>query len=433
MSRLVVNPGTPQAWEIQLKQGRNLLGRGGSSDFKIDDLSVSGSHCQIVVGDDSVLIQDLGSTNGTFVNHSPIQEAKLETGQTIRLGGVEMVYYFDETEPVTITEVRPPPLRPLTVSAPPLPASVPPMASSAVQNAPGFCRFHPKSPARFLCKKCNRTFCELCVVGRNVGGAVRKTCRTCGVECVPLETHLLRPSAPKGFFARLPGVVIYPFRGSGLLILVVATLVFAGLQFISASWLMIMTKMIALGYLFSFMQNIIHSTAAEDEEMPSLPGMDELFGAFFRLAGTVLVSFGVPIGLLVSRFFEVDVPMSAIIITGVLGSLYFPMAFLAVAMKDTVLSANPLIVIPAILKVPLQYLVTAILFASIFGIGQLGNLIMGGVEGISLTTRSTSMFWFSLALLAGWSFFSVYLLTINMRILGLLYVTNKHKLGWFSH
>jgi hypothetical protein len=30
-----------------------------------------------------------------------------------------------------------------------------------------------------------------------------------------------------------------------------------------------------------------------------------------------------------------------------------------------------------------------------------------------------------------WSFVSVYLLTVNMRILGLLYLTQKEKLGWY--
>ena len=72
MNRIVVNPGTPQAWEIQLKQGTNSLGRAAHNDFPIEDLSVSGSHCQIIVSDEGVKIKDLGSTNGTFVNNTPI-------------------------------------------------------------------------------------------------------------------------------------------------------------------------------------------------------------------------------------------------------------------------------------------------------------------------------------------------------------------------
>jgi pSer/pThr/pTyr-binding forkhead associated (FHA) protein len=434
MRRLVVNPGTPQAWEIALKAGANLLGRGAHNDFQIDHPSVSGSHCEVIASDDSVWIKDLGSTNGTFVENAPVQEVQLQEGQTIRLGNVALAYYCGEGNPAEVVGAIPPAIPPASIR---LHSTPPRIAGDGSPPVPDtgrrFCKFHPKSPARYLCTKCNRTFCELCVASRNVGGAVRKTCRTCGVECQPVAGQLAPPAPPKGFFARLPGVIIYPFRGSGVLVLIVATLVIAGLQFISRGWIALFTKVIALGYLFSYMQAIIHSTAAGDEEMPSLPEMDELFGAFFRLAATVLVSFCLPLGLLVARFSNTDVPISAIIATGVLGSLYFPMAFLAVAMKDTALSANPLIVVPAILKVPFQYLVTAVLFASIFGITQLGNVITSVVGLASLTTRSWSVLLMSFGLRAGWSFVSVYLLTVNMRILGLLYVANKDKLGWFTH
>src|SRR5204863_7441147 len=92
MARLIINPGSPTAWEIQLRPGINLLGRGFANDFKIEDPSVSGSHCQIVVDQANVLIRDLGSTNGTFVDRTPIKEAVLHSGQSIRLGGVEMIF-----------------------------------------------------------------------------------------------------------------------------------------------------------------------------------------------------------------------------------------------------------------------------------------------------------------------------------------------------
>src|SRR5947207_5714612 len=95
MARLVVNPGSPTAWEIQLKTGANTIGRGFANDFKIADPSVSGSHCQIIVENGNVMIKDLGSTNGTFINRAPVKEAPLEGGQTIHLGGVEMVFQGD--------------------------------------------------------------------------------------------------------------------------------------------------------------------------------------------------------------------------------------------------------------------------------------------------------------------------------------------------
>src|SRR5215471_12064727 len=95
MARLVVNPGSPEAWEIQLKPGNNFIGRGFANDFKIQDGSVSGSHCQITVSDQRVIIKDLGSTNGTFLNRAPVREAELPDGCTVHLGGVPMSYHQD--------------------------------------------------------------------------------------------------------------------------------------------------------------------------------------------------------------------------------------------------------------------------------------------------------------------------------------------------
>ena len=101
MHRLVVNPGKPEAWEIQLKPGANYLGRGDASDFQIPDASVSTRHCQIIVSGTSVSIQDLGSTNGTFINGQQLTgEAILKSGQIIRLGQVEM--RLEDAEPGSV-------------------------------------------------------------------------------------------------------------------------------------------------------------------------------------------------------------------------------------------------------------------------------------------------------------------------------------------
>ena len=98
MPRLVVNPHSAAAWEIQLKPGTNSLGRDPVNDWAIADASVSSTHCQILVDDNSVWIKDLGSTNGTFVDRSLITETKLRGGHTIHLGNVELEYYSDEAQ-----------------------------------------------------------------------------------------------------------------------------------------------------------------------------------------------------------------------------------------------------------------------------------------------------------------------------------------------
>jgi hypothetical protein len=181
------------------------------------------------------------------------------------------------------------------------------------------------------------------------------------------------------------------------------------------------------------MQGIIHSTANGEDQMPDLPGFDDVFGGAFRLGVTVLICFALPIAFVVlERFGVFDPSPSALIVTMLLGCLYFPMAFLAVAMKDTALAANPLIVIPAIVKVPLGYLLTTIVVISLFALRLYGYFSTHFARAETYHTRHMSVLFESFALRAVWSLASVYLLTVAMRTLGLLYVTNKQKFGWYN-
>jgi len=449
MPRLVVNPGSPAAWEIQLKPGDNFIGRGFSNDFKLTDPSVSGSHCQISVSDGTAVIRDLGSTNGTFVNRAPVQEAALKAGQTVHLGGVEMVFYADGPAGATTTDTAPPvrmvgaPVRATaapvaaraartTTSLPP-PVAVPPPAPPLPAAAPhgGQCKYHPKTVGRFSCAQCQACYCELCVNTRTVGGVPTKFCRHCGTEVVPVQVSVSRP-VTQGFFKRLPGIFVYPFRGSGLLVLIVSTLVFTALDFLGGGFYLIF-RILAIGYLFAYMQNIIHATANQEEEMPDLPGMDGVFGACFRLVGAVVMSFGLAIGVMIYAFMQEETAaMIAVIPALLFGCFYFPMALLAVAMKDSVAAANPLVVVPAILKVPGAYLVTVILMAGVVGARFAGAIVMTVMTGGAVMTHDMSVLLMGFAFRALWSFVVVYLLTINMRLLGILYVTKRDRLGWFS-
>src|SRR5688572_24632443 len=90
MPRLLVNPGTPQQWEIHLKSGTNTIGRSPACDTQINHGSVSSTHCEVTVNGNAIVVRDLGSTNGTFLNRAPIEQATLAAGQRLQLGGVEM-------------------------------------------------------------------------------------------------------------------------------------------------------------------------------------------------------------------------------------------------------------------------------------------------------------------------------------------------------
>lgn len=460
--RLVVNPGTPQQWEIQLRPGVNRIGRDEENDFTINHDSVSGAHCEITVNDQGAFLKDLGSTNGTFVNRASVGEGWLRPGQHVQFGLVDLTFEAitagsgapapPAIPPIPIPIPIPVPVpgssRPpvFTPSAPTVamespsqqdessePAPQSPTLATPVMEAGGaVCKSHPKTPARHLCNRCRKYFCDLCVTSRGAG----KYCRACGQPLTPLRVHSVKPTVEKGFFGRLPEAAIYPFKGSGLLVLIAAAIIFSLLEAITSGFLFIFyffIKLMAIGYLYSFMQNIIHATAAEEAEMPELPGFDGVFAACFRLIAVVLLCYGPPIAMEVANSFGASVPESAIIATKILGCLYFPMAFLAVAMKDNVMAANPLVVIPAILKVPVEYLVAAILLTLIFGLRLLGDEYADQMGRVTLRTRRMDRLFMSFGVRALWSFASVYLLTVTMRILGLLYVTKKHRFGWFSH
>jgi hypothetical protein len=64
---------------------------------------------------------------------------------------------------------------------------------------------------------------------------------------------------------------------------------------------------------------------------------------------------------------------------------------------------------------------------------ELGDLVMAGMKMVGYSTRDMSVLFMSFGLRAIWSFVSIYLLAVVMRVLGLLYVTRKHKFGWFAH
>jgi FHA domain-containing protein len=64
-----------------------VLGRSREADLQVNDRQVSGRHCTLAVDPDrQVQVQDLGSTNGTYVDDERVEQALLPSGATLRLG-----------------------------------------------------------------------------------------------------------------------------------------------------------------------------------------------------------------------------------------------------------------------------------------------------------------------------------------------------------
>ena len=89
--RLVVSgsqPGTGMdtGSTYELQTPVTLLGRGTDCDLRLVDPGVSRHHAELRVEDGQVVLVDLGSTNGTFVNGQPMRRVALTDGTHVTLG-----------------------------------------------------------------------------------------------------------------------------------------------------------------------------------------------------------------------------------------------------------------------------------------------------------------------------------------------------------
>ena len=75
-----------------LSQGA-LLGRGESADIRLQDTFASSQHARLVPQGDVIVLEDLGSTNGTYLNGEPLRGPQpLHVGDSIRIGDSEFIF-----------------------------------------------------------------------------------------------------------------------------------------------------------------------------------------------------------------------------------------------------------------------------------------------------------------------------------------------------
>jgi Protein of unknown function (DUF3662)/FHA domain len=79
----------------ELQTPVTLLGRGTDCDLRLVDPGVSRHHAELRVENDQVVLVDLGSTNGTFVNGQPVRRVALSDGTHVSLGRTTLVFRQD--------------------------------------------------------------------------------------------------------------------------------------------------------------------------------------------------------------------------------------------------------------------------------------------------------------------------------------------------
>jgi pSer/pThr/pTyr-binding forkhead associated (FHA) protein len=107
MAKLVILNQGMAGRTFELTGERTTVGRVEDNIFQISDGSVSSHHAEIVLNGADILIRDLNSTNGSFINNDKITEKILKPGETLRFGQVELK--IDDGKPVTAPPPAPAP------------------------------------------------------------------------------------------------------------------------------------------------------------------------------------------------------------------------------------------------------------------------------------------------------------------------------------
>jgi pSer/pThr/pTyr-binding forkhead associated (FHA) protein len=90
MAKLVVLSAGMTGRTQELKAEKTTIGRVEDNTFQIAEPSVSSHHCEVLLRGSEVVVHDLNSTNGTYINGEKVTEKAIKPGQILRLGQIEM-------------------------------------------------------------------------------------------------------------------------------------------------------------------------------------------------------------------------------------------------------------------------------------------------------------------------------------------------------
>jgi predicted component of type VI protein secretion system len=137
MPKMIVSIDGVVIKEVQLTKDRTTLGRRPYNDVVIDNLAISGEHAVFQMAGADVFIEDLNSTNGTYVNGKAAKKQQLNNGDTVEVGKYKIKFVseavnegFEKTMMVKSMPIS----APAPLSAPP--ASASPTGFSPTTSAP---------------------------------------------------------------------------------------------------------------------------------------------------------------------------------------------------------------------------------------------------------------------------------------------------------
>jgi pSer/pThr/pTyr-binding forkhead associated (FHA) protein len=142
MAKLILSMDGLVLKELPLAKERTTIGRKPHNDIQIDNLAISGEHAVIVTILNDSFLEDLNSTNGTYVNGQPIKKHFLQNNDVVELGKYRLKYINDTPAQAPAPDfektmvLRPDMMRKPPAEAPTAPPVVP--MRSATETQAGF-------------------------------------------------------------------------------------------------------------------------------------------------------------------------------------------------------------------------------------------------------------------------------------------------------
>lgn len=225
---------------------------------------------------------------------------------------------------------------------------------------------------------------------------------------------------PIDFLAELPKVFTYPFSGNGLFIIGSGVLFFILIGYVPVVGFLLI--LMGLAYYSAYMIKVITSSANGDETPPPWPDFadfsSDIVMPAIKVIWVSLVCYIPALAylILVSGLSGIISPVFWLLL--IIGSIYYPMALLTVAMSGNFMALNPLVVVPAVFKMPRDYAICLLAWMALIVVNYLTKWILA--VGIPLVGPAIQ------------AFLTLYFAMMEMRVLGLMYRANDEKLGWYT-
>jgi len=358
------------------------------------------------------------------------------------------------------------------IQAAPAEAAKPPLPGFLQNTGPFFCKTHPQTKAKRRCESCKDCFCADC--GKVVDGDT--FCPSCPVKLTPL-TREQQGLPPLSFGDELRAALKYPLSGEGKWILILGALFLWVAGF--AGW---RGKVFAYGYMYAYFGKACSLSALGREAAPGWPSFtnwyDDLMAPMQYFTAARLLSIAPaliflftfrpvdPMSFLLGEDLETSVdaemrdtdleeemPEAAILrdpqaniddirhrneirrrdrenqkmwtmaavtpyyVLSILGQIYLPMALLALLLFRNFSVLNPLFVFASIGKVRSQYFVAY----AILTVAEILSIL-------AVVLDEAIPFVGPIIVLPFW----IFVMIVEMRVLGSLYFENQKKLNWFG-